>query len=64
MAFFRFYVRHSRSARRRAARDKRNDPTVGDLRGFLKPIPGSGRVPLYKTAEVTSWLESSKEAQQ
>ena len=35
-----------------------------DLRGFPKSIPGSGRVPLYKTAEVINWLENFKEAQQ
>jgi len=34
-----------------------------DLRGFPEPLPGSGRVPLYKTAEVTNWLENSTEAQ-
>ena len=27
-------------------------------RDFPAPLPGSGRVPLYKTAEVTAWLET------
>lgn len=33
------------------------------LRGFPQPLPGSGRVPLYKTADVAAWLEGAKEDQ-
>jgi DNA-binding transcriptional MerR regulator len=31
------------------------------LRGFPQPLPGSGRVPLYKTADVAAWLEGAEE---
>lgn len=34
------------------------------LRGFPQPLPGSGRVPLYKTADVAAWLEGSGGDQQ
>jgi len=30
------------------------------LRGFPQPLPGSGRVPLYKTADVAAWLEGAE----
>ena len=33
------------------------------VRNFPAPLPGSGRVPLYKTAEVTAWLENFGEEQ-
>lgn len=29
-------------------------------RGFPQPLPGSGRVPLYKVAEVAAWLEGAE----
>ena len=34
------------------------------LRGFPQPLPGSGRVPLYKTADVAAWLVGSGGDQQ
>lgn len=34
------------------------------LRGFPQPLPGSGRVPLYKTADVAAWLEGTEGDQQ
>jgi hypothetical protein len=30
------------------------------LRGFPQPLPGSGRVPLYKTSDITAWLEGNE----
>lgn len=29
-------------------------------RGFPQPLPGSGRVPIYRTADVASWLEGTE----
>lgn len=33
------------------------------LRGFPQPLPGSGRVPLYKVADVAAWLEGAEGGQ-
>lgn len=29
-------------------------------RGFPHPLPGSGRVPLYRTTDVAAWLEGAE----
>ena len=34
------------------------------LRGFPQPLPGSGRVALYRTTDITAWLEGTEGGQQ
>ena len=33
------------------------------LRGFPQPLPGSGRVALYRTADIAAWLEGAEGGQ-